>query len=162
MIFRHPQEYIKLENCRFSVWTKNWPFRTVRENVEKDKLSYSRRQCKHTAAMPGMGWALERPLLSQAASFPQTAIQTAGQWQQPVLVSDRKRGSTQHPSTWGEADIFCLRTVCAAQQREDSIDIPFLPHCRHFKGKNIEEEISDRDRQICRAKEGYENELKTS
>jgi len=44
----------------------------------------------------------------------------------------------------------------------DSIHIPFSPLCRHFKGKNMAEEISDGDRQICRAKDSFEDKLKIS
>jgi len=38
MIFRHPQEYIKLENCRFSIWTENGPFQTEGKRGEEVRL----------------------------------------------------------------------------------------------------------------------------
>lgn len=161
MIFRHLQEYIKLENCRFSKWTIKESFRTVRWNVE-DSLSYRRRQCKYTTAMTSMGWALERLLPWQTASFSQTSYSDWWAVTTACAVADRKPGSTQQPSTQGEADVFYLRTVRAAQQRKDSVSIPFLPYCTHFKSKNMAENTSDRDRQIHRAKEGYENDLNTS
>lgn len=41
--------------------------------MKKGKLSYRRQQCKCRAAMTGMGWALEGPLPSQAAFFPQAS-----------------------------------------------------------------------------------------